>query len=243
MLVLLLAAALAGPVDLATGADITAIRAIETAAMTDEEAVDAWRAFLLAFPDSPLATTAWRELDALQGTFGDWIPGEHQAALGRVARETREQDEEVARSLSYASVAELAPDGERLVGGPPGWMARASVDLGWDGLPYLGFGAGLGRGPLTGVLRIGRQRAWYAELAARLKGPLSFGPWVEVHVDSLLRSGLTGGGEVILTEGVALEARAGFVVDDGALFPRIGTAVVYRLPGSRLKRYISTSPR
>lgn len=230
MLLLLLAAALAGPMDLATGADLSAIRAIETAALPEAEAIEAWRSFLLAFPDSPLATTAWRELEALGGTEGEWIPAERQVALARVAREVREEDEEVARRWVAASVAPLHADGTPVIPDRPAWASRVEADVGWDGLPYGAFGVGLGRGPLTGLLRIGRQRAWYAELAARAKGPLSFGPWLEVHADSLLRPGLSGGGEVVLWEGIAIEGRAGFIVDGGEVLPRIGTAFVYRLP-------------
>ncbi|TNE92107.1 MAG: hypothetical protein EP330_02845 [Deltaproteobacteria bacterium] len=230
MLSLFLVAALAGPMDLATGADLTAIRAIETGSLSNAEAVEAWRAFLLAFPDSPLATVAWRALAELEGTEGEWIPPDRQAAMGRIARQAAAEDAEVERALLGASVAQLHPDGSSLVTDEAAWGARTELDLGWDGRGYGAFGVGISRGPAAGILRIGRQRAWYAELAGRLKGPMSFGPWAEVHVDSLLRPGITGGGEVALWEGLEVEARAGFLLDDGAIYPRIGTALVYRLP-------------
>lgn len=227
---LIIAAALGAPMDLATGADLTAIRAIETGQMTDAEAIEAWRAYLLAFSDSPLATTAWRRLQALDAAHTDWVPPDRAAAVARVARLAREQDEEATRSWVSASVAPLSPDGNALVSTTPTWHTRFDVGVGWDGSGFMAVGGGLGRGPVTGMVRIGGQRAWYLELAGRIKGPLSFGPWVEVHIDSLLRPGLSAGGEVLLWKGLCIEARGGMIADDGQLLPRIGTGLVYR-PG------------
>ncbi|MCO4746942.1 MAG: hypothetical protein KC912_19245 [Proteobacteria bacterium] len=225
---LLITAVLATPMDLATGADLTAVRAIETASMTDEAAVDAWRAFLLAFPDSPLATLAWRRLEALHGAHTDWVPPDKAAAIARVARQARLEDEEAARSWVYASVAPLRADGGPLIETTSSWVSRFETGIGWDGNGFFSVGGGVGKGPAMGFVRIGKQRAWYAELAARMKGPLSFGPWAELHVDSLLRTGLSAGGEVLLVDGFALEARGGLLVDHGAILPRIGLTVAYR---------------
>jgi hypothetical protein len=234
MVWLLASIALGNPVALARGDDLTAIRAIEGSQLAPDDAVEAWRAFLLAFTDSPLASQAYRALVQLDGLDGDWVPGDKRIGLARVARQVALEDAEVARPLLQTVPAPLNPDGTPVIDPRPTWSSRAEASVGWDGLPLAAAGVGLHRGPATLTLRIGKQRAWYAEFGARLLGPLSFGPWVEVHVDTLRRPGVTMGGEVAIARHLALEARAGFITDRGMWMPRLATALVVRLPAPRL---------
>ena len=232
MSVLLACLALAEPDALIRGEDLVALQAIEHAELSLSDQTEALRAFILTHSDSPLVTEAWRHLDALDGTSGDWVPVSKTFIVSRIARRSRAEDKEAQRTWLATSVSQLGPEGVAWVIPKPRWLARVDCALGWDGSPYTAFGLGVGRGAWSGVARLGRQQATYVEIAGRLRGPLSFGPWVEVHIDTMARPGISGGGEVLLGPTWALEARVGWLLHEAQVLPRVSGSVVYRIPVS-----------
>lgn len=79
--------AYAQPVEVASGVDLDAWQSLEQRRLAGEQAVDAYRGYVLAYTESPLAVMAWSRLLELGAAEGEWsqaLPA--RAAVQQVRR-------------------------------------------------------------------------------------------------------------------------------------------------------------
>lgn len=106
-------AALAQPVEVASGQDLGAWISLEQRRLEGAERIEAYRAFVLAWASSPLASVAYARLVEL-GAEQAWTDDE--AALARLATvqgRWAEQQAVLARRAEVASVASIDLDAAR----------------------------------------------------------------------------------------------------------------------------------
>ncbi len=189
ILVLLLASALAQPVQVVTGKDLSAYRALQATEPGSIEEIDALRRFLSDHPSSALAEVAWSRLVALGAHTGEWTrqPG-LKKQLARLESSRLQHQADLDRSTAAVASVTLSPEGEAVASRPHSWGVAMHMGGGHDGRELFGaFGVRAMFGPVGASIRAGADGAPFVEGALRLEAPLWAAPHLEVSTDTLRR--------------------------------------------------------
>lgn len=233
LLMLLLAAPVADaqPLEVVSGGDLVAWRALSERRLAPELEIEALRAFLVTYPTSPLAENALSRLHDLGAPQLDFAPEPVRRELGRVAASRSVHQAQLAHAATTPGIARLTPEGEAIGARPPQWQLALHAGGGWLGGPAGTVGVRFGRGPLSGVVRAG----WLGDQIG-LEGALRVGAWNQRFFSELAlgtEQVIVGrlGGAIPLADAWALEltAGAGFDWTEGLFVPDAALAVTFRL--------------
>jgi hypothetical protein len=248
----------AQPGEVAAGEDIGAWREMQARHLEGEAAASGYEEFLARYPTSPLAEVAWahlRDLGLLEEI--EHTRPELRPHLQDLERSWTLHQEALNRTPKAVVVADLEPDGTPRPAAAPRWVPVVTGGTGYAGNSLYGaIGARLERGPFGAVVRIGRADRFYAQGGLRLTVPsaLGVGPAVrplgvfaEVDLDTRAAVSVLGGGRLMLTTPLSLEAMAGATVYEGRVGPSVGVELAFQPTArglhSSTKRYMSTSSR
>ena len=221
MIWLALAAAAAPPaVDRAVvaGEDIAAWRQLHAQALGSESQAVALRAFIVRFPESPLAEAAWAELVATAAPDAAWR-AENRRLLEALDRARLAHAERAEEHVTHVAVVPLEPDGEA-AGEQPTWTVHLHAGGALDGLgPAAAVGVRVGRGPWAGVLHAQVGARALGELTARLAPPVFGVGFLELGLDTRPRGVARLGVNTVLHGPFALDSSVGVAVGRDGVQP------------------------
>lgn len=211
LLVLMLASALAQPVQVVTGEDLSAYRAMQATEPGSIEEIDALRRFLSDYPSSALAEVAWSRLVELGAHTGEWTrqPG-LKKQLARLEASRLQHQADLDRSTVAVAAVTLSPEGEAVAQRSRAWGLAMHMGGGHDGRELFGaFGLRAMYGPAGVSVRGGADGAPFLEAALRVEAPVWATPHLEFSADTLRRQSLRLGARAELERDLWLEASGG----------------------------------
>ncbi len=212
--------ALAQPLEVVSGEDLEAWRALPRQHVPDAQLIAGWQVFIERYPSSPLAEVAWQRLDQTGGLDSDWASApELQPVLQRLERSHQAHELELQRRATQVAVADLNADGTRDVSVPSKFSLAVGAGAAFDGSNVLGTVSG--RAEYGRVAVIGRSMAAqrpYASGGLRLSASM-WGPWLEANLDSNGRVDAQLGGRYRLFNQYWVEGSVGGCLSDAKVMP------------------------
>lgn len=219
------------PVEVSAGGDVAAWRALAERDLRGDEAIDAWRGFIQAYPASPLAELAWGALhDAGVEPHGWPRDLALQVSMDQLQRSWTAHQRALAREPEQVIVAPLYADGTRDVTLPAKWTGTVAAGSMWSAAGLdVGLSARAERGPVGVVARLD---AGAAPLNLGLGARLSMTPWGPFLEACATTSGslsAVGGARYELAPSLWLEGSAGVATLDRAASPVLRVELAHTL--------------